>query len=264
MNHKTYRIPAADFALSEEGKGTVIFATLGVVDKDGDITYKNAFGNNQVAHLLPMHVWKDADSPFLGIAKIREDGDKAIADIEINMDTQRGRDWRSSLKFALDRGKDIEWSYGYDVEDSDNPTIDGKKRRGLKSVTVHELSPVVIGAGEDTRTLSMKDHAEPETADEQKGLRFSDHFEHVLDEVQSLLDRSRALAATRAKEGRTLSRANRDRLNRLRDELSALLTETEPESVVTEQPVNEATTINSDGLFAEYLRTQNDVMTALA
>jgi prohead serine protease len=156
---KEFRVSVKEMNVGEDGKGQVVFATLGVVDKDGDITDKGAFGN-QLAHLMPMHVWKDADSPFLGVASIKESGNEAIADIELNMDLQRAKDWRSSMKFALDRGKTIEWSYGFDVTDSEIRTVNGKKVRALKSLIVHEVSPVVIGAGENTRVLSMKAYAE--------------------------------------------------------------------------------------------------------
>jgi len=155
MQVKEYRAELKSLD-DEKGTGTIVFATLDVIDKDGDITDRGAFGE-QKAHLLPMHIWRDADPPFLGVANIREDGSKALADIEVNLDTQRGRDWFSAMKFALDRGKIIEWSYGFDVIDSDSRQIEGKTVRGLKKLKVHEVSPVVIGAGEETEILSLKE-----------------------------------------------------------------------------------------------------------
>jgi phage head maturation protease len=155
---KNYTVQIKEMNISDEGKGRIVFATMNQVDKDGDLTDPGAFGN-QLAHLLPMHVWKDADTPFLGVAQISEARNKAIARFELNMDLQRARDWHSSLKFALDRGKTIEWSYGFDVVDSEMRTVDGKSVRVLKKLLVHEVSPVVVGAGNNTRTLDMKAYA---------------------------------------------------------------------------------------------------------
>lgn len=203
-------------APADDGKGQVIFATLGVVDKDGDLTEPGAFGR-QTAHLLPMHVWNDADTPFIGVANIREANARAIADIELNMDLQRGRDWRSSLKFALDHGKTIEWSYGFDIIDSEMRTVDGEQIRVLKKLKVHEVSPVVIGAGVGTRTVSVKEcescgrnqSSEPDPT-------LEGQFGKVTGQVAVLLMRCKEAAKYLSKSDRMLSRAHRDRLGALR------------------------------------------------
>src|SRR5207253_724353 len=116
-----------------------------------------AFGT-QKAHLLPMHVWEDADPVFIGVASIYESGNEAIADIEINMKLARGREWYEALKFAQDHGQTIEWSYGFKVDDSETKVENGSSFRLLKKLTVYEVSPVVLGAGEGTRMLSLKKH----------------------------------------------------------------------------------------------------------
>jgi hypothetical protein len=53
-----------------------------------------------------------------------------------------------------------EWSYGFDVLDYDFTTIDGQRVRVLKKLKVYEVSPVLLGAGIGTRTVTVKGRSE--------------------------------------------------------------------------------------------------------
>ena len=54
----------------------------------------------------------------LGKAWIFEEDDWALADLFLNMQTAAGKDWHSTLKFDLAKGKPVvQWSYGYEVVD---------------------------------------------------------------------------------------------------------------------------------------------------
>jgi len=189
--------------LAESGKGSAMFATLGVIDSDGDVTLPGAFGS-QDAFLVPAHTW-GGPLPPIGKGMSREEGDKAVVDFKLNLDTQGGKEWRSHLKFDLENGEPKqEWSYGFDIVESEMGEMDGRDVQFLKQIRIHEFSPVILGAGIGTGTMTMK-----------SGQTLTSQFESVgtsLAEAAELLKRCRSLAERRAKEGRNLSEANRTKL----------------------------------------------------
>lgn len=135
-----------------DGTASVVFATLNVIDKDGDLTINGAFGN-QTAAISPAHKW---EHPSLGIAKVREQGNEAIADLQFNMDMPAARDWHAAIKFAFENGAPQEFSYGFNILASRPDTINGRSVRVLERLKVLEVSPVMQGAGVNTRTLAVK------------------------------------------------------------------------------------------------------------
>lgn len=146
--------------IDERGHGRAVFATLNVVDKDGDVTEPGAFGEQEV-FVLPTHNW---GSVPLGKGRISEEGDQAVVDFQLNLDTEAGREWHQALKFDMANGTPLqEWSYGFTIKESEQETRDGESVRVLKAMDVHEVSPVIVGAGEGTRTLAVK-HGGTKTA----------------------------------------------------------------------------------------------------
>lgn len=143
--------------MDEKGHGVALLANMKDVDKDGDTYTKGAFdwkADGQWAPILPAHNWKEM--PF-GKARVYEDGQEALAELKLNLDTGAGRDWHAALKFDLETGQPVQqWSYGYDVLDFANEQRGAQKVRNLKKLSVLEVSPVIVGAGKGTRTLEMK------------------------------------------------------------------------------------------------------------
>lgn len=143
---------------SEDGEVTARFATLNVVDKDGDVTVPGAFGKQNVRLASWGHNW--ARLP-VGSGSIRESRETAIFDGKFFTDTTGGLDTFRTVKHL---GELQEWSYGFDVDEySLRKPEDGETSRRydgmirvLQKLTVHEVSPVMIGAGVDTRTLRLK------------------------------------------------------------------------------------------------------------
>ncbi|MFZ5747174.1 MAG: HK97 family phage prohead protease [Pseudomonadota bacterium] len=140
------------------GTGRARIATLSAVDSDGDTYDPGAFawkaGGVQWVPILVAH--NRGMMPF-GKAMIFEEGDEALADLHLNLDTQAGRDWHAALKFDLETGQPVqEWSYGYDVLDAGDRGYGQSKVRVLKQLDVHEISTVVRGAGVGSATLSIK------------------------------------------------------------------------------------------------------------
>ncbi|HEU5160334.1 MAG TPA: HK97 family phage prohead protease [Streptosporangiaceae bacterium] len=145
---------------TDEGKGrvTAVFATLGVVDRHGDLTPRGAFGR-QVA-ILGQHNHATHSPGFipLGKAFVYEDGDQARADLRFNLKVQAARDTYEAIRFDLaDPPPLIQYSYGFDTLDHDFAHVDDRRVRVLKRLRVFEVSPVLLGAGIGTRTLYAKD-----------------------------------------------------------------------------------------------------------
>jgi hypothetical protein len=142
--------------MGDAGKGLALIANLADVDHDGDTYEPGAFNwKEQWCPLLSAH---DRSRMQFGKARVFEEGDKAYAELHLNLGTQAGREWHEALKFDLATGNPVqEWSYGYDVLDADYQIRgqSGRVRR-LKRLDVHEVSTVVRGAGRGTGTLSMK------------------------------------------------------------------------------------------------------------
>jgi HK97 family phage prohead protease len=137
---------------SARGEVEAVIATMGVKDLDGDVITRGAFGRQDVVISAYQHgSWKGALP--IGKGTVSERGDEAILSGRLLMDTSHGRDAFATIK---ELGPLMEWSFGFDVLDSEQGTHAGEPVRVLKALTVHEASPVLKGAGIATRTLSAK------------------------------------------------------------------------------------------------------------
>lgn len=145
-------------AMDEAGKGLVRIATLSAVDHDGDTYLPGAFnwkdGGAQWCSILPAH---NRSKVPLGKARVYEDGDSALAETHFNLAIPEAKSWHSAIMFDLAQGKSVqEYSYGFDLLDYEYQQRDGERVRLFKRVDVHEISPVLQGAGVGTGTLAMK------------------------------------------------------------------------------------------------------------
>jgi cation transport regulator ChaB len=221
-----------DFTLDEEGAVAVKFAQLNVVDSDDDITPNGAIPTKDVPMSAYAHKsWpKNGGLLPVGRGTVREKGDSAIFEGRFFTDTTHGRDTYLTVKHM---GELQEWSYGYEVLDSDRQ----KGKRVLKKLDIFEVSPVLSGAGVGTQTLAIKSAGKLRDSDDElpDGESFADHLDRVLIEVSELQKRASDVVSLRTKEGRALSSARRERLLSGRDLLKAilddideLLRETEP------------------------------------
>lgn len=137
------------------GEISVEFATLNVRDHDGDITLPGAFGKQDV-RIQPFG--HDLASWSIGKGQTKESRDKAIFEGRLNLDSAEGREAYSSLKFDLENGAPLqEWSYTFQVEDSESGQEEGEAVRFLKKIKVFSVDPVFLGAGIGTRTLAIKE-----------------------------------------------------------------------------------------------------------
>lgn len=325
----------------QEGMVQAVFSTFDVVDKGGDIVLASAFTHGQQVPMTWAHRW---DMP-VGKGTILVEPGRAVFDGRFFLETQAGAEAYKTVKAMGDLQ---DWSWGFRVIDAAYEQRDGEFVRIIKRADVFEVSPVLIGEGENTSTLGIKTdqkgvdpgNVSSDTAPEdeawsaptlgdftseswddlsdakkrriakhfawaasmppesfgdlklphhrpsdgkvvwrgvvasgnarmgarggvdipeadmaiveahlaphyrafgkeppwEKGLSYTDQAEQALAAVSDLVERSKALATLRAKEGRVLSTANRNRLASLKESLAAaladieeLLASTEPE-----------------------------------
>jgi len=144
--------------MDEAGSGLARLAQLSAIDSDGDTYAPGAFswktGGGQWVSMIPAH---DRRAMPFGKAWIYEEGDWALAQIHLNLNTQAGKDWYETLKFDLAKGVSVqEWSYGFRTLDAELQMRDGENVNVLKRLDCDEISPVLRGAGVGTGTLSIK------------------------------------------------------------------------------------------------------------
>ena len=159
MNNESKNI---DIELKDEGgKVEAVFSLFNSIDSDGDVVMpgavKSGFKNNQVP-MVWSHKW---DMP-IGKGTIDQDDDKAVFKGEFFMDTESGREAYNLVK---NMGDMQQWSFGYKVNDSEYAKAKDKEgedtnARYLKDLTVYEVSPVLVGANQDTYTLAIKSNTE--------------------------------------------------------------------------------------------------------
>jgi HK97 family phage prohead protease len=136
-----------------KGEVEAVFATLNVKDSDGDVTLKGAFEDGAEVRISAYNHKSWEGALPVGKGTITESGDTAVLKGQFFLDTAAGADTFAVVK---QMGDLQEWSYGYDVVDSEKGTKDGESVRLLKGLKVHEVSPVILGAGVGTETLAVK------------------------------------------------------------------------------------------------------------
>lgn len=156
MNNESKNI---DIELKDDsGQVEAVFSLFNSLDSDGDVVVpgavKSGFKNNQVP-MVWSHKW---DMP-IGKGTIAQDDDKAVFKGEFFMDTESGKEAYNLVK---NMGDMQQWSFGYKVNDSEYAKADDNSTnaRYLKDLTVYEVSPVLVGANQDTYTLAIKSNTE--------------------------------------------------------------------------------------------------------
>lgn len=173
---------------ADQGSVQAVFSTFDVIDSDGDVTRAGAFEEG-----APVRISAYGHTSWQGVlpvgkGTIRQTKTEAILDGQFFMDTTAGRDTFTVVKELGDLG---EWSYGYDPVEFSFGEFDNQNVRFLTKLKVHEVSPVLLGAGVNTRTLVAKSNGT---------LKFSEEAAIALATVTDLLDRAdEAIASRRQK-----------------------------------------------------------------
>lgn len=175
---------------AEKGEVSAVFSTFNVLDKDGDITLPGAIPDGLEVVISAYGHQSHYGALPAGKGVIRTTDTEAILEGSFFMNTAHGRDTFEVVKGLGALG---EWSYSLHDVKSHRGEEGGQSVNYLESIFVKEVSPVLRGAGINTRTL------------ETKGLKFNEEGDLVLASVKAYLERAHEVMVLRAAKGRTLS-----------------------------------------------------------
>lgn len=139
---------------ADKGEVSAVFSTYNVVDKDGDVTLPGAIANGtEVVISAYGHGSWDGLLP-VGKGVIRTTEKEAILHGQFFMSTAAGKETFATVK-AL--GPLAEWSYSLQDVTAKTGEFEGQPVRFLEKIaSIKEVSPVLEGAGINTRTLDVK------------------------------------------------------------------------------------------------------------
>lgn len=208
-----------------DGTVSAVFSKFNEIDSDNDVILPNAiksgYGDKGVV-MCWGHDWKH----IIGKGKIEQDGEQAIFKGEFNLNTNAGKEAYETVKAMSDLQQ---WSFGFEVKDSEMGMFkkdngEEKEVRYLKDVKVWEVSPVMVGANQNTYTVSIKEQKENddeiETETKDTGLRFADEVDNLLIKMVTLLQRAKELTALRLGKDKTLSDSSVEEMEKLKGALS--------------------------------------------
>lgn len=139
-----------------KGEFEAVIATFNVKDHDGDWTPPGAFEDGAPVRISAYghESWFGALPIGKGVLKTTDQEARVVA--AFFLDTTAGKETFETVKAMGDLQ---EWSYGFDVLERGELTEDLRQRgvvRVLQKLKVHEVAPVLLGAGIGTRTVTVK------------------------------------------------------------------------------------------------------------
>lgn len=161
----SYRLKAAPIVLKQdgsEGEVRAVFATYNVKDRDGDVIVPGAIPEKKV-FLSAAHDW--GLKGWIGDGTIVSTEDEAIFEGRFWTQTADGRDAYEKVKAAGDLA---EWSWGFQVLEGDWGKAEGEDAFYIRKTDVFEVSPVLAGAGVNTRTVTLKAATPPPSVSQQE------------------------------------------------------------------------------------------------
>lgn len=186
--HKT--ITGFTVKSAEKGEVEAVFSTFNVIDKDGDVTLPGAIKDGAEVVVSAYGHQSHFGALPVGKGVIRTTETEAKAELKFFLNTTAGRE---TFEVVKELGPLGEWSYSLHDVVSKAGEINGQRVNFLESIFVKEVSPVLIGAGVNTRTLVAK------------GLKFSEEGDAVLAAVNAYLGRAQEVMVLRSEKGRALS-----------------------------------------------------------
>jgi HK97 family phage prohead protease len=141
---------------ADEGTVEAVFATFNVKDLDGDVTLPGAFEDGAEVLISAYNHGTWGCALPVGKGVIHADKNEGVARRSV-LPRHAGRP--ETFKTVKNTGDLQEWSYGYKVLETGEVTDEMYQNgvwRVIKKVKVWEVSPVMVGAGIGTETLSVK------------------------------------------------------------------------------------------------------------
>mgnify|MGYP003633646193 CR=1 FL=1 len=220
--------------LKEDGEKRymeAVFSLYDEIDSDNDITLPGALKSGYSNNKIPL-VWNHDWSKPVGRGVLESSSNKAVFRGYF-LPTSAGREAYETVKAMEDMQQ---FSYGFQVLESENGTITDEKGeekpvRYLKDVKVWEVSPVLVGAQQNTFVQTLKSGLEQIDSKEEEiekdikdfkedvkdlesndsdtkvstGKRLNDHAFDSLTELKVFIERIEELALLRHSEKKTLS-----------------------------------------------------------
>ena len=154
----------APIELKEDGDKRYIeavFSLFDTIDSDNDVTKANALRSGYTGNKVPL-VWNHDWSKVIGRGIIETDNQKAVFKGYF-LDTEAGKEAYETVKAMQDMQQ---FSYGFQVmKSSKGKHIDSKGEevsvRVLEDVKVWEVSPVLVGAQQNSFVQALKSGLEP-------------------------------------------------------------------------------------------------------
>lgn len=147
------RLSRVEVKDAAKGQVSAVFSTFNVIDHDGDVTLPGAIKDGTEVVISAYGHGSHGGKLPVGKGTIRTSDTEAILDGQFFMDTTHGRDTFLTVKGL---GPSQEWSYSLNDVKSHRGQLDGQDANFLESIFVKEVSPVLLGAGINTRTLQVK------------------------------------------------------------------------------------------------------------
>ena len=175
----------------ERGEVVAVFSTLNVIDSDQDVTTKGAFEDGAKVRISAYgHTSWEGRLP-VGKGSIRELKNEALLEGRFFLDTADGAD---TFRVVKELGADglQEWSYGFDPVEYKFGEFEDQQVRFLTKLKVHEVSPVLLGAGVGTRLVSAK-----------SGMKLEAQLESAVADLEALHGRLSEVVTFRTGSGKS-------------------------------------------------------------
>jgi len=151
LEHKSYK--ASVQSTGDTGIVEALVSCFNNIDRAKEIVRPGAF-KASLSKRMPKGVWAhDWSKPIAKTLEAYETAEGLVVKAQFNLDTQVGREAWSNIK----GGYTDEFSIGYQVIKDSYDKKAGT--RNLEELELFEFSPVLIGANEATRLLSIKNAA---------------------------------------------------------------------------------------------------------
>lgn len=151
MQHKQL----AGIEVKDHDRGELVarIATFNAIDSDGDVVVPGAFTDGEKVRLSAYNHASWGPALPIGRGEIRTTSEEAQFHGQVFMENTQARETFEVIKGM---GELQEYSWGFDVLESDHGDFDGEEVQYLRKLKVHEVSPVLLGASVGTRTLAVK------------------------------------------------------------------------------------------------------------
>lgn len=204
--HKT--ISGVTVKDATKGEVEAVFSTFNVIDKDGDLTLPGAIKDGMEVVISAYGHQSHYGALPVGKGVIKTTDTEALLQGTFFLNTTAGRE---TFEVVKELGPLGEWSYSLNNVTRKSVEEDGRRYWVIEDIgLIKEVSPVLMGAGVNTRTLVAK------------GLKFSEEGDAVLAAVDAYLERAQEVMVLRTEKGRGLSDETRDFLKSLDDALVKL------------------------------------------